>query len=153
MEHGSIEREIHVAASPEVVFEVVSRPEHLEQWWPDQARFEPEPGATGTLVFGDPNDPAAHVPVLTVVDVDPPHRFSFWWSDDAEVAGPGNALFVVFELEAEGTGTRVRMTESGFRERGWEAAVLESAYQDHVNGWDHFVPRLAAYADGLVSTR
>ena len=35
MEYGSIEREIHVDASPEVVFEVVSRPEHIAQWWTD----------------------------------------------------------------------------------------------------------------------
>ena len=31
MEYGSIEREIHVDASPEVVFEVVSRPEHISR--------------------------------------------------------------------------------------------------------------------------
>jgi uncharacterized protein YndB with AHSA1/START domain len=37
MEYDSIEREIHVDASPEVVFEVVSRPEHISQWWADDA--------------------------------------------------------------------------------------------------------------------
>jgi uncharacterized protein YndB with AHSA1/START domain len=31
MEYGSIEREIHVDASPEVVFEVVSSPEHISE--------------------------------------------------------------------------------------------------------------------------
>jgi uncharacterized protein YndB with AHSA1/START domain len=153
MEYGSIEREIHVDASPEVVFEVVSTPEHLEQWWPDEAVFEPVPGATGELVFGDRDAPGAHVPVLTVVDVDPPRRFSFWWSDDAEVAGEGNALFVAFDLEPAGEGTLVRMTETGFRERGWEAAVLEAAYLDHVNGWAHFMPRLPAYVERLVASR
>ena len=52
-----------------------------------------------------------------------------------------------------GAGTRVRMTETGFRERGWEAAVLEEAYRDHVNGWDHYVPLLAEYVDRLVASR
>jgi uncharacterized protein YndB with AHSA1/START domain len=153
MEYGRIEREIHVEAEPAIVFEVVSRPEHLREWWPDDARFEPEPGATGTFVFGDPSAPGAHVPALTVVEVDPPRRFSFWWSDDAEVPGEGNALLVTFDLEPAGTGTLVRMTESGFRERGWEAAVLEEAYRDHVNGWDHFIPRLAEYVARLVAAR
>ena len=37
MEYGSIELEIHVEASPEVVFEVISSPEHLQEWWPDEA--------------------------------------------------------------------------------------------------------------------
>ena len=38
------------------------------------------------------------------------------------------------------------MTESGFREMGWEVAVLEEQYRDHVQGWDHFLPRLVDYA-------
>ncbi len=53
MEFGTIEREIYVEASPEVVFEVVSSPEHLKQWWPDDARYEPTPGSPGEIVFGD----------------------------------------------------------------------------------------------------
>jgi uncharacterized protein YndB with AHSA1/START domain len=153
MEYGSIEREVHVDASPEIVFEVITTPDHLKEWWPDDAAFEPVPGATGQLVFGDRDDPAAHVPVLTVVEVVAPRRFSFWWSDDAEVAAEGNALLVTFDLEPAGAGTLVRMTESGFRERGWEAAVLEAAYNDHVNGWAHFMPRLPAYVDRLVASR
>ena len=38
------------------------------------------------------------------------------------------------------------MTETGFREMGWEVAVLEAEYQDHGHGWNHFLPRLVAYA-------
>src|SRR4051794_20306605 len=34
MEFGTIEREIYVEASPEIVFEVVSSPDHLKAWWP-----------------------------------------------------------------------------------------------------------------------
>jgi hypothetical protein len=39
------------------------------------------------------------------------------------------------------------MTETGFREMGWEAAVLEQQYREHVSGWDFFLPRLAPYAE------
>ena len=45
-----------------------------------------------------------------------------------------------------GAGTLLRFTETGFREKGWEAAVLEEAYREHVTGWDHFLPRLVTYA-------
>jgi hypothetical protein len=45
------------------------------------------------------------------------------------------------------------MTETGFREQGWEVAVLEAAYQDHVEGWDWFLPRLGEYVARLVSAR
>ena len=54
MEFGTIEREIHIDAAPEIVFQVVSSPEHLQEWWPDEARYEPVPGSAGEIVFGDP---------------------------------------------------------------------------------------------------
>ncbi|WP_199443067.1 hypothetical protein [Umezawaea beigongshangensis] len=31
-------------------------------------------------------------------------------------------------------------TETGFRERGREVAVLEECSRDHVTGWDHLLP-------------
>ena len=149
MELGTIEREIYVEASPEVVFEVVSSPEHLERWWPDDARFEPTPGSSGEIVFGDPAA-GGKVVALTVVEALPPTTFSFRWTHPAgTVAAQGNSLLVTFELAASGDGTLLRMTETGFREMGWEAAVLEDQYQDHVSGWDFFLGRLAPYVATL----
>jgi len=43
-----------------------------------------------------------------------------------------NSLLVTFDLAPSGDGTLLRFKETGFRERGWEAAVLEEAYHDHV---------------------
>ena len=146
-EQGTIEREVQIDASPETVFEVITSPEHLEEWWPDEAVVDPTPGAKGHLVFGDREAGAADVPQLTVVDAEPPRRFSFRWTHpEDEEAREGNSLLVTFELVARDGGTLLRMTESGFREMGWEVAVLEEQYRDHVQGWDHFLPRLVAYA-------
>ena len=50
----SIEREIRVEASPEVVYEVVSSPEHLREWWPDDADLEPWPARPGRSRSGWP---------------------------------------------------------------------------------------------------
>lgn len=150
MEHGSIEREIHVAATPEVVYEVISTPEHLREWWPDEAELEPVPGATGFVSFGDRSTPEANVVPLTVIEADPPRRFSFRWVYDE---GEANSLLVTFELVPSGAGTLLRFTETGFREKGWEAAVLEEQYREHVTGWDYFLPRLVTYVARLVSTR
>ncbi len=153
MEFGSIEREIHVEATPEVVYQVISLPEHLREWWPDEAELKPVPGATGVITFGDPATPEANVVPLTVVEADPPRRFSFRWVyDEGAAATPTNSLLVTFDLVPSGAGTLVRLTEVGFREKGWEAAVLEEAYRDHVTGWDHFLPRLVSYVARLVST-
>jgi uncharacterized protein YndB with AHSA1/START domain len=152
MEYGSIEREIFVEASPEVVFEVITQPEHLREWWPDEVTLEAVPGAEGELVFNRRDgDGAFHVP-LTVLELDPPRLFSFRWGYEAgETPAVGNSYLVTFDLEPSATGTTVRMTETGFRERGWEIAKLEETYNDHVEGWDMFIPRLGRYGAGLVS--
>jgi uncharacterized protein YndB with AHSA1/START domain len=152
MEYGTIEREIHVAAAPEVVYEVISTPEHLREWWPDEAELEPVPGTTGVISFGDRSTPAAKVVPLTVVEADPPRRFAFRWVyDEGEAATSANSLLVTFDLVPSGAGTLLRFSETGFREKGWEAAVLEAQYREHATGWDHFLPRLVAYVARVVS--
>ncbi len=146
MEFGTIEREIYVEAAPEVVFEVVSSPDHLKQWWPDDARYEAAPGASGEIVFGE-RDAGGTVVALTVLEVLPPRTFSFRWTHPAdEVAAAGNSLLVTFDLTPKGGGTLLKMTETGFREMGWEVAVLEHQYREHGTGWDFYLPRLVAYA-------
>ncbi len=151
MEYGSLERELVIDATPDVVYEVITSPEHLKEWWPDDADLDPVPGASGTITFGAAPD-AVTVP-LTVVEADPPRRFVFRWAQDEGTATAANSFLVTFELEPSGSSTRLRLTETGFRERGWEAAVLEETYLDHVRGWDLFLPRLVAYAERLVARR
>jgi uncharacterized protein YndB with AHSA1/START domain len=151
MELGTIEREIFVDAAPEIVFEVVSNPEHVRNWWPDDARYELVEGSVGEIAFGDPNN-GGQVQSLTVLEVQRPHTFSFRWTNPVdEAAKEGNSLLVTFVLSPSGDGTLLTMTETGFRELGWEAAVLEEQYNDHVSGWDFFIPRLATYAASLAT--
>lgn len=154
-EYGSIEREIHIDATPDVVYEVISTAEHLTQWWPDEAQLTATPGAGGFVAFGDRSKPDAHVESLTVVEADPPRRFSFRWVyDEGAAASPTNSLLVTFDLIPSGAaGTLLRFSEAGYREKGWEAAVLEETYRDHSNGWNYFLPRLVTYVARLVSTR
>src|SRR3954471_7380298 len=91
MDHSRIEREIEIDASPATVFEVITSPEHLKAWWPDDADLDPVPGATGELVFGDRSAGTAHVPQITVVDAEPSRLFSFRWDyPEGEAAGDAN---------------------------------------------------------------
>ena len=150
MELGTISREIYVDAAPEIVFEVVSSPDHVKQWWPDEARYDPTPGSEGEIVFGQKEGDASVVS-LTVVEAQPPRRFSFRWAYPAgQEPRAGNSFLVTFELTPKGDGTHLTMTETGFREMGWESVVLEEQYQDHVHGWDFFLPRLVTYVQGLA---
>lgn len=149
MELGKLERHIRIEASPEVAFAVVSQPEHIRQWWSDDAKLDPAPGAVGQVIFGDNGE---HVESITVIDMDPPRRFSFRWvAPEGEAATDTNSLLVTFELTPDGSGTMLHLTETGFREKGWETAVLEQAYQEHEAGWDMFLPRLRDYAPTVGS--
>jgi uncharacterized protein YndB with AHSA1/START domain len=154
MEQGSIEREVYIEASPEIVFEVITTADHIKGWWQaDEAVLDARPGGAGELVWGDRTDPAAHISPITVVDAVPPRLFSFRWVYTAgQVAAEGNSLLVTFEIAPSGTGSTLTMTETGFRERGWEAAVLEQCYNEHVEGWDRFVPRITAHVAALVAS-
>jgi uncharacterized protein YndB with AHSA1/START domain len=150
-EHGTIEREIHIDASPEVVFAVVSDPEHVRHWWPDEAEYEAVSGSDGRIGFGNPTEGIGWAR-FTVVDATPHRLFSFRWThDEGQVAAPDNSYLVVFELEPAGSGTLLRLTETGFRERGWDEAKVAAEHADHVSGWDHFLPRLPAYAASVAA--
>lgn len=151
VEFGTIEREMFIEASPEIVYDVVSRPEHIEQWWADEVRLDPVPGAVGELAWSNGPTKRAAVEPITVVEADRPRRFSFRWIAEGEAAVEGNSLLATFDLEPRGSGTVLRVTESGFREKGWDAAVLEQAYNDHCNGWDLHLPRIAPVAEQLAS--
>jgi uncharacterized protein YndB with AHSA1/START domain len=144
MADRTIEREIRVEAAPEVVYEVISSPEHLREWWPDDADLVPVAGATGTVSFGE--KPDGKVVSLTVVEADPPRRFAFRWDyPEGETATEANSLLVTFDLVAAGTGTVLRFAETGFDE------ASDAQYHDHINGWNYFLPRLVPYVDRLVS--
>lgn len=145
-ELGSITRELYIDAAPDVVFAVVSDPAHITQWWPDELTLDGSgPGADGEIVFGDRNAPDAHIELFRIVEAVPNETFSFTWChSDGEYAGA--ALLVTFTLEPRGAGTSLTMTETGFREKGWEAAELEMQYREHQEGWAHYLPRLCAYA-------
>jgi uncharacterized protein YndB with AHSA1/START domain len=153
MEYGTIEREIHIEATPEVVYEVITRPEHIAQWWGFDASFPAVAGGAGQMTKARRDGTGTLVVPISVVEADAPRRFAFRWvHPEGEPATPQNSFLVTFELTPARGGTQLRLTEAGFREIGWEAAQLEAQYRDHSTGWDQHLPSLAAYAEGLVRT-
>ena len=148
MEFGTLERQIYIDAAPDIVYDVVSSPHHVKQWWPDEATYEPVPGSTGQISFGD------KVEAFTVITADPPRTFTFRWTQPTgETPVEGNSLQVTFDLTPTGDGTLLTLTETGFREMGWETAILEEMYHDHESGWDYFIPRLNTYVNTQLAVR
>jgi hypothetical protein len=74
---------------------------------------------------------------VLVLEVQLPRTFSFCWTHPAgEVAVDGNLLVVRSDLTPSGEGTLLKMTETGFREMGWELAKLDEEYRSHSSGRD-----------------
>jgi uncharacterized protein YndB with AHSA1/START domain len=114
-----IERHVLIAAPPEVVWEVVTEPEHMSQWL-SEAAFEAKPGANGTIFTYD----------IRIEEVEPPRRFSFTW----------DGLLVSFTLTPEEGGTRLSLVESGFAGR-------DAKRTEHEGGWTTFLRQLREYAE------
>jgi uncharacterized protein YndB with AHSA1/START domain len=155
VELGSITKQVRIAAPPDVVYQVISRPEHIAGWWSDDAEFEPEPGRAGTLVWRATSENGRHedyVVWLTVLEAVPGERFSFRWVyPDGEQPDATNSMLVTFTLRPDGTGTLLTVTEDGMREHGWEAAVLEDYYASHDDGWSRHLADLVGYVADLAA--
>jgi uncharacterized protein YndB with AHSA1/START domain len=92
VEHA-IERELTVPEGPEEVWESLTEPD----WLGEDALIELHP--SGEVRAG------ARTGFVEIVE--PPHRLSFWWSEEA-----GEPTRVEIELDDTPQGTRVRVTES-----------------------------------------
>jgi uncharacterized protein YndB with AHSA1/START domain len=147
VEYGTIEKRVRIDASPQVVYDVVSRPEHIRQWWAQEADFEPVAGASGAITFG--NESVR----LTVIEAVPPTRFRYYWHyREGTTPGPSNGTLVTFEIAPDGDGAILTVVEEGMREQGWEAAKLEDYYADHAGGWAACLDRLIpAYIERLLA--
>jgi uncharacterized protein YndB with AHSA1/START domain len=93
-----IEREVVVPADPAEVWEALTEPERLEEWFATEVELDPQPGGTGVFRWGDGDERHA-----TVREAEPEERLVLDWDDGGEV---------VLELEEVEGGTRLRVVET-----------------------------------------
>jgi uncharacterized protein YndB with AHSA1/START domain len=143
-----IEREIVVAAPPERLWEVLTRPDHITGWFEGQTtEVDLRPG--GAMVLTSEEWGKIHA---VVEEVDPPRRFSYRWArhPDTPVA-EGTATLVEFTLTPDGGSTRVRLVESGFAST--DAVKVDQARHAEANsqGWLHALGSLKQYTEQLAA--
>jgi uncharacterized protein YndB with AHSA1/START domain len=150
MTQDMIEREIVIDAAPEDVWAVLTEPEQIPLWFADEADLEARPGATGTLTF----TAAGHVARLRVEAADRPHRFAYRWEyPEGEEPVEGNSTLVEFILVPEGSGTRLRLVESGMDSLRRTEEERAHYVEDHQNGWSAILPRLRDHFAARVGPR
>ncbi|HYA08216.1 MAG TPA: SRPBCC domain-containing protein [Gaiellaceae bacterium] len=111
-----IEREIVVPEPPAEVWEALTEPERLEEWFATEVELDARPGGSGVFRWGD-----GEVQRATVREAEPEERLVLDWDDGGEV---------VLELEEVPDGTRLRVVETSpdftaaleLRAMAWAAA-------------------------------
>jgi uncharacterized protein YndB with AHSA1/START domain len=93
-----IEREIELAAPADEVWEALTEPERLEEWFATEAQLDAQPGGEGVVRWGDGEERRA-----VVREAEPGERLVLDW----ETGGT-----VVLELEEVDGGTRVHVVET-----------------------------------------
>jgi uncharacterized protein YndB with AHSA1/START domain len=93
-----VEREIVVPEAPDEVWEALTQPERLEEWFATEAELESRPGGEGVFRWGDGDARRAVVRELREAEL-----LVLDWDDGGRVA---------IELETVEDGTRVRVVET-----------------------------------------
>ena len=93
-----VTREIVFPASPDEVWEALTEPEQLEEWFASDVELDPREGGQGIFRWGDGEERRA-----TVVVAEPNERLVLDWEEEGEVE------FTLEEVEA---GTRLLVRES-----------------------------------------
>lgn len=143
-----IEHEVLINAPPERVWEILTEAEHIQKWFAfDGATIELYPG--GELVMHWKEHGTFHSRVETV---EPPHRFAYRGAfRPGESPEPGNATLVTFTLTPEGSGTRVRVVESGYRDLAIPEAERADYVTGNIQGWSGAFTALQEYMQELAS--
>ena len=152
MAGGRIERDVLIDASIDVVWEVISRAEHIVHWFSDEAQLDVRPGGEGVLTFElkAASQPATYR--LRFEAVEPPRRLAYRWVyPTGEDPRPGNSMLVEFTLAEEAGQTRLTVVESGLDLMPWPDHEKKDYADSHGNGWAGHLERLSAYAPAAPS--
>ena len=140
-----IEREISIQAPIATVWEVITKPEYISQWFGSQAEIDLRPGGKGKLSWGED----LQAP-LEIVEVEKPHLFSFLWvAPDEETKPTQQQTLVEFRLTEDGAGTSVCFTESGFEKLEMTAEQQAILIAKHTPGWGDFLSSLQRCAQNI----
>ena len=126
-----IVRSIHVEASAETVFDVISEP----GWFINDGEYREHEirrdGASSTVV-----DPVHGEFQIGTVELDPPRRAVFrWLGGDAGSLEEFPTNTIEFTIEPDGDGVRLTVRETGFAGISADAAERRARFEANDSGW------------------
>lgn len=128
----SIVKTVTIAAPAEVVWRALTEAEELIRWFPVNARVRPGQGGSIWLSWGGGTEGEAPITAWE------PGRRLEW----TESRGPIK-LAVDFHVEAKGSGTVVRLVQSGFG----DGPDWDDEFHMTTGGWSYFLEHLRWYLE------
>jgi uncharacterized protein YndB with AHSA1/START domain len=151
MSSDVVVREVRVDAPIDLVWDVVTKPEHVQHWF-SQTDLVAEAGAEGEFRFAHEGERPDTVLRAVVERVEPPHTFELRWTGHpGEPEDDHPWTTVQFALSSDGAGTRLRVTESGFDGVGLQGNAATEYRAGHERGWADFIDQLARHATSVGS--
>lgn len=133
-----IERTMEFAHPPAKVWAALTTPEGLSAWFGEKAAIEARPGGLAQMTFN-----SGLTVDMRVERIEEPTVFGFTWRlPDLPDEDP-RRTYVEFTLAPIGTGTRLRLVETGFAQLPDESR--RTTYDSHAEGWTSELAELADY--------
>jgi uncharacterized protein YndB with AHSA1/START domain len=130
-----LEHNILIQARRDIVFAYFTDAEKLIRWKGVRATLDPRPGGIYRVEIN-----ARDIVRGTYLEVTPPERIVFTWGWEGEASPlPPGASTVEITFSEEAGGTRLHLRHKGL------PPPLRAI---HAEGWEHFLPRLSAVAEG-----
>jgi uncharacterized protein YndB with AHSA1/START domain len=144
--------EIEVAVPPARVFDAISQPAELKQWWGgDESfpttllEFDPRKGGKWRMVCGKPDGKHVVNGVHEfkhdgeILEFDPPRALAYTWITNFH-EDPSRRTVVRWELTPTKLGTRVKVTHSGL-------AQENIVRNDYAKGWPGVLAALKTFTE------
>jgi uncharacterized protein YndB with AHSA1/START domain len=139
----AITRVVLIRAHRAAVWEAITTPELMTEWFGQKAEFEKmEVGATGTLGWDGYGD----FPV-EIVEVDEPNTFAFRWGQESEPISDETSTLVRFTLDDEPDGTRLTLVETGFNSVAGSDEHRRKRADENRQGWNEELDELVAFLE------
>jgi uncharacterized protein YndB with AHSA1/START domain len=135
-----IERTVEIAHPPEKVWAALTTAEGLGAWFGNDATIDLRPGGQARMRWA-----SGHTANMRVERVEEPSVFGFTWQIYGLPEDDPRRTYVEFTLEPTGTGTRLRVVESGFAQLPEDA--YRKSYDANTEGWASELGELADYLD------
>ena len=136
-----IQRTVRLARPPRDVWPALTTAEGLSTWFGEHVTIDLRPGGAASMTF------AGGLSVeMRIERVEEARLFAYTWRLPNLPDDDPRRTYVEFTLEADGAGTVLTVTETGFAQLPFD--TRGETYDSHGEGWSRELAELVAHFDG-----